>query len=84
MALWIEVNIGTISINSRKVITWTNADLLPIVPIRTNFRKFWWKYKSFVILENAVENVVSKLSAILFQPPYVNPCVFWVSLVVIR
>ena len=50
-----------------KAITWTNADSLTTGPLRTNFWKVWIKIQTFC-QENAFENVVCKMAAILFMP----------------
>ena len=50
---------------SCQAIIWTNTNFLPVGLLWTNFCKISIKFKIF-LQENAFENVVFKVSAILF------------------
>ena len=54
----------------RQAISWTNADLLLIRSLWTNFLTIKIKILSFY--KNALKNLVCHLSTILFRPQYVN------------
>ena len=54
----------------REAIIWTNDWILLIGPLGTNFGEFF--YRNSYIQENAFENVVQKMVAILSQPQWVN------------
>ena len=55
----------------RQAIIWTNAGILLIGPLGTNFSEIFIKMDIF-IQENAFENVVWKMAAILSRPQCVN------------
>ena len=56
----------------RQAIIWTNAGILLIRPLGTNFNEMWIKILTFIIHENAFEGVVCEMASILFQPQWVN------------
>ena len=56
----------------RQAITWNNAGLLSIGPLGTHFSEIRIKIKAKLILENAAENVVCKMMAILSRGRRVN------------
>ena len=56
----------------RQAITWTNADLLSIGPKGTNFSEIWIEIQKIVIHENAFENIVCKMVAILSKERWVD------------
>ena len=60
----------------RKTIIWTNAKILLIGPIRTNFGEILIKIHSFSCKENVLENTVRKMAAILSRPHCVK-CNDW-------
>ena len=49
----------------RQAIIWTNAELLSVTPLETNFSQVLFELQNFFIQENAFENVVWKVSASL-------------------
>ena len=53
-------------------IIWTDAGILIIEPLGINFSEFFIEYKYIFIQENAFENVIWEMSAILSHPKYVN------------
>ena len=53
-------------------ITWTNADLLSIDPLGTYFREIWIKIQKRFIHENAFQNAVCEMAAILPRERWVN------------
>ena len=53
-----------LSLLQRQAITWTNADLLSIGPLETNFNEILSQGSIIFIQENAFENVVCKMAAI--------------------
>ena len=57
---------------SRQAIIWTNAGILLIGPLRTNFREIYVWNSNIFIQENALENVVGELASILSRPQCVN------------
>ena len=77
--LHINVSVNWVSIGSgnglspvwHQTITWANAGLLSIGPLGTNFSEIRIKIQIFID-ENAIENVVRKMSAILSWPQCVN------------
>ena len=50
----------------------TNAGILFIGPLQTNFSEILIKIQNFSFTENALENVVRKMAAILSRPPCVK------------
>ena len=74
----IDVNKGSIIGSNNGVspyryqaIIWTNAGILLIVPLGTNFSEFLIEIM-YSIHENALENAVWKMAAILSQPQCVK------------
>ena len=61
----------------RQSIIWTNAGILLIGPLGTNFSEILIEIQTFFIEKNALEHVVWKMSAILSRPQ----CVKMVELV---
>ena len=61
--IWVTIGLGNVHVR-RQAITWTNTDLLSIGPLKTNLNK----NKIIYIPENAHENVVCKMAAILSRP----------------
>ena len=61
-----------LSPDRHQAIIWTNAGLLLIGPLGTNFSEnlYWNSY--IFIQENAFENVVWEMSAILSRPQWVK------------
>ena len=55
-----------------QAIIWIKAGILLIQTLGTNFSEILNKVHTFVIQENAFENVVCKMMAILFQPKCVK------------
>ena len=56
----------------RQAIVWTNAGILLIEPLGTNFSEFRIQNSSIFIQENAFENVVCEMASILSRPQCVN------------
>ena len=56
----------------RQAIIWTNVGILLIEPLGTNFSEILIEIITFFSQENAFENVVRKLAAILSRPQCVN------------
>ena len=56
----------------RQAITWTNAGLLSIGPLRTNSSKNFYSTSNIFIQEHALENVVCEMTAILFRGRWVT------------
>ena len=56
----------------RQVIIWTNAGLLSIGTLRTNFSEILSEIYTFSLKENAFKNVVCKIAAPLLWPQCVN------------
>ena len=52
----------------RQEIIWTNAGILLIGPLGTNVSEIWIKILIIFVHENASENVVRKVEAILARP----------------
>ena len=61
-----------LSPDRRQAIIWTNAGLLLIGPLGTNFNEILIKNSNILIKENAFESVVCETAAILFRPQCVN------------
>ena len=61
-----------LSPDRRQAITWTNAGILLIGPLRTNFSDVFIKNLIIFIQENAFENVVCETAAILSRLQWVN------------
>ena len=57
--------------NRRQAITWTNADLLAIVSLGTNFRERWIEMQKKKSKKNAIENIVCPERPYLLRPKYV-------------
>ena len=55
-----------------QAIIWTNAEILLIGPLGTNFSENEIEIYTFFIQENTFENVVWKMAAILSRPQCVN------------
>ena len=55
-----------------QTIIWTNAGLLLIGPLGTNFSQIVFRNSNIFIQENAFENVIWEMSAILSQPQCVK------------
>ena len=53
-------------------ITWSNADLLSIRPLGTNFNEILIGNMEIFICKNAFENVICEMAANLSQPQWVN------------
>ena len=51
------------------VVTWTNADLLAVVPLRTNLNDILFKIGCFILKKMHVKNVVCKILAFFFRNP---------------
>ena len=56
----------------RQAIIWTNAGILLIRTLGTNFGEILGEILSIFILENAFENVVCEMASILSRPQWVN------------
>ena len=56
----------------RQAIIWTNAEICLIWPLGSNLSEIFIEILFFFIQENAFENVVCEISAILSQPRWVN------------
>ena len=56
-----------------QTIIWTNAGILLIGPVGTNFSEILITVCIFLLKKNAFENVIWKMAAILSQPQCVNP-----------
>ena len=57
----------------RQAIIWTNAGILLIWPLGTNFNEILVKIPTIFIQENVFENVVCETAAILSRPQCVKP-----------
>ena len=72
---WVNIGSGNGLVPARRLaIAWTNADLLPTQCLGISC--FPWNFKTNTIIlfqENAIANVVCKMSSILFCPQCVNP-----------
>ena len=55
-----------------QAIIWTNARILLIEPLGTNFSEIFNKNSNIFIQENAFESVACEMAAILSQPQCVN------------
>ena len=53
-------------------VTWTNAGLLSIGPLATNFSEIWIKIQKFSFMKNAFWSVVWRMAAILSRTEYVK------------
>ena len=60
----------------RQAIIWTNAGMLLIGHLRTNFSEIISRIFTFSFQENAFQNAVIKLAAILFRPQCVKLLTF--------
>ena len=56
----------------RQAIIWTNDGILLIGPLETNFSENFKQNSHIFIQENAFENIVCEMAAILSRPQYVN------------
>ena len=56
----------------RQAITWTNADLLSIRPLGTNFSEIWIKIQKFSFTKIHLKSVICKMAAILSRKKWVN------------
>ena len=56
----------------RQAIIWTDAGILLIGHLGINFSEIWIEIYTFSFKENAFENVVWKMAAILSRPQCVN------------
>ena len=56
----------------RQAIIWTNAGILLIGPIGTNFNEIFYRNSCIFIQENSFENVVCEMASILYRPQCVN------------
>ena len=62
-----------LSPEQHQAIIWTNAEILLIGPLGTNFSKILIEIDAYIFIqENAFENVVWEMAAVLFQPRCVN------------
>ena len=61
-----------LSLGRHQAIIWTNAGILLIGPLQTNFSEVLIKIDIFIIQVNAFENAVWKMAAILSRPQCVN------------
>ena len=59
----------------RQAITWTNADILSIRPLGTNFSEI--QIKIFFIHKNASENIVGEMATLLSRGRWVNTYFSW-------
>ena len=57
--------------NCQQAIIWTNASILSIGPLGTNVNEIWIEIKN-LLEQNAFQNVVYEMAAILSQPQCVN------------
>ena len=64
-----------LSPDRRQAIIWTNAGILLIGPLGTNFSEILIKNYNIFFQENAFESVVCEVAAILSRPQYVK----WVN-----
>ena len=70
---WINIGSGNgLSPDWHQAITWTNAALLSIIPLRTNYSEIWINIQNFSFMINALENAVCKMAAILSRGRWVN------------
>ena len=63
---------NVLSPGRRQAIIWTNAGILLIEPLGTNFSEILIGIQTFSFYENAHENVVCEMASILSQPQCVN------------
>ena len=78
--LTIIVSDDGLSPGQRQAIIWTNAGISLIGTLGTNFSEFFYRNSYIFIQENAFENVVCKMAAILSRPQCVkgfNAAVAW-------
>ena len=61
-----------LSPDRHQAMIWTDDGILLIGPLGTSFSEILIEIHAFFIQENAFENVVWKMAAILFQPQCVN------------
>ena len=57
----------------RKAIIWINTAILLIIPLETNFKNILIEIHTFSFNKKGFENVVGKMTAILFRLQWVNP-----------
>ena len=62
------------NIGSDNGFMWTNAGILLIEPLGTNFNEILIEIHTFSIKKNAFENVVWGMATMLSRPQCVNPC----------
>ena len=61
-------------LGGRQGIIWTNAGMLLIWPLGTNFSEILIEILYIFIRENVFENLICEIAAILSRPQYVNEC----------
>ena len=61
-----------LSPSRHQFIIWTNAGILLIGPLETNFSDFFYQHPYIFIQENVFENVTWKMEAILLRPQCVK------------
>ena len=54
--------------SKRQALIWTNAGILLIGPIETNFSDVWIGIQTVSFYENAFENVAHEMASILYRP----------------
>ena len=74
--LTITGSVNGLSPGRRQAIIWTNAGILLIGPLGTNFSDNSIKILAFSFTKNAIERVVCEIRAILFRPLYVKNKLF--------
>ena len=57
-----------------QAIIWTNAGILLILLLDTNFNELLSKIHAFFIQENAFKHIVCEMVLILYRPQYVKQC----------
>ena len=65
-------SVNGLSPGRRQAITWTNAGILLIGPLGTNFSEILIGIPTFFIQENACESIVCEMTAILSRPQCVK------------
>ena len=67
----------------RQAIIWTNAGILLIWPLGTNFGEISNEIQTFSFQENPFQNVVWKMAAILSRPQCVKATPCWLIIIII-
>ena len=70
---WVNIGSGNgLSPVRRQAITWTNADLLSIGPLGTNFREIWIEILTFWLKKMRLKMTSAKMATILYRGRWVK------------